>query len=439
MASIDIFPLSFNGVQPPLNLLSNIFSVTKGQKNFSYPLDLGTNPTFAHAIQFSIHDYTYPGLEQVATSLKDFYKSTNVDLTNIKNGALEQIQNINIGSSGLLGAAQGFLQPQSYSKIQLSPALASISLYMPDSLTTSYDSNYETLQMTDTLGLAGLFANSASDEAFKDLFQGKVNLAGSQNAREIASRLTGLGAANIPNAGINGAELTTALRQAFKQIPNPQIQLAYKGINLREFQFQFIFTPISEKEAITVDNIIKKFVYYSVPDLTGDLDSGQYLTPPQIFKIQFVYTGQNNILGAVTDIFKNTMTNIVGSQLVQSFSSTATGSPAKLFSIQDCVLTNVDVDYAPNGWAAYGDGYPVQTRLTLQFKEMELVTKKLVDSDQWNNDNPGSAASDISNMQNELWKKAAASSSITPRNDFTAYATNTLSAGNVLGQNSLLK
>ena len=49
---------------------------------------------------------------------------------------------------------------------------------------------------------------------------------------------------------------------------------------------------------------------------------------------------------------------------------------AKVFKVNDCVLENVNVDYAPNGWAAYNDGYPVQTRLTLQFKETQMLTKQ---------------------------------------------------------------
>ena len=41
----------------------------------------------------------------------------------------------------------------------------------------------------------------------------------------------------------------------------------------------------------------------------------------------------------------------------------------------DCVLTNIDVNYAPSGFAAHNDGAPVQTQLTLQFREIEVVTK----------------------------------------------------------------
>mgnify|MGYP006290532141 CR=1 FL=1 len=33
------------------------------------------------------------------------------------------------------------------------------------------------------------------------------------------------------------------------------------------------------------------------------------------------------------------------------------------------------VDYGPNGWVSYDDGYPLQITLTLGFKETDIVTK----------------------------------------------------------------
>ena len=38
--------------------------------------------------------------------------------------------------------------------------------------------------------------------------------------------------------------------------------------------------------------------------------------------------------------------------------------------IKRSVIENIDVNYAPNGWAAHEDGAPVQTTITIQFKEM---------------------------------------------------------------------
>jgi hypothetical protein len=44
-----------------------------------------------------------------------------------------------------------------------------------------------------------------------------------------------------------------------------------------------------------------------------------------------------------------------------------------LNKIKNCVITNIDVDYAPQGWSAHDDGVPVQTTLSLSFKELELI------------------------------------------------------------------
>jgi hypothetical protein len=39
-----------------------------------------------------------------------------------------------------------------------------------------------------------------------------------------------------------------------------------------------------------------------------------------------------------------------------------------------------DVNYSPNGWASHADGAPVQTTLTMNFKEIELVDRKKIES-----------------------------------------------------------
>ena len=42
--------------------------------------------------------------------------------------------------------------------------------------------------------------------------------------------------------------------------------------------------------------------------------------------------------------------------------------------VKKSVIESMDVNHAPNGWATHTDGTPVQTVLTLQMKEIELVT-----------------------------------------------------------------
>jgi hypothetical protein len=39
-----------------------------------------------------------------------------------------------------------------------------------------------------------------------------------------------------------------------------------------------------------------------------------------------------------------------------------------------CAITNVDVNYTPDGaWATYGDGSPVAIQLALSFQETKLL------------------------------------------------------------------
>ena len=168
---------------------------------------------------------------------------------------------------------------------------------------------------------------------------------------------------------------------------NPQTQLLFQGTDLREFTLQFILTPKTSSEAQTVKNICDSFAYFSLPGLSGSQvgGSGQYFTPPQVFKVQFQFLGgtgiTNTISNAIYSALNSTGLNVLTNALGNGGSSLITGgSPAKTFTIKDCVLLSVGVDYTPNGWATYQDGYPVQTVLSLRFRELTVFTKEDVNN-----------------------------------------------------------
>lgn len=106
----------------------------------------------------------------------------------------------------------------------------------------------------------------------------------------------------------------------------------------------FIFTPKSQQESDHVSAIINAFVYASTPTIIPD--GGMYFIPPSIFNMQFLMSAQNG--GIEND---------------------------RIFKVGNCVLEDVNVDYAPNGWAAYDGGAPLQTSLTLQFKEIQILDR----------------------------------------------------------------
>jgi len=134
---------------------------------------------------------------------------------------------------------------------------------------------------------------------------------------------------------------------------NPMLEMIYTTPAFREFRFDFMFYPRGEKEATEVQNIINRLHFHQAPEIES-AGSGFFLVPPSEFDILFYYNGAIN---------------------------------PNIPKISTCVLTSIDVDYAPNGFAAYevqGEvspqkgrtGMPVAIRLSLNFKETEIMTKQ---------------------------------------------------------------
>jgi hypothetical protein len=248
---------------------------------------------------------------------------------------------------------------------------------MPDTLNVQHDANYGEISMTEVLGPLGMVAQGYTDLQGKSASELKNSITSNPFAKAIAGNLFGAAAGKLP--GVNGSALGEIAKNALGIATNPQIQLLYRGIDLRTFSLSFVFTPKSSQEAQTTKDIIDTFTYYSVPGLASaaiDGNPGQYLIPPQLFNVKFVFLGNSGVAGSIGNIFSSALNNLGLNTLFANPTQTITGGKeAKIMNIQECVLTNVSVDYAPNGWAAYNDGYPIQTTLQLQFKETQILTK----------------------------------------------------------------
>jgi hypothetical protein len=98
---------------------------------------------------------------------------------------------------------------------------------------------------------------------------------------------------------------------------NPMLEMIYKSPNFRQFQFDFTFYPRDEKEALEVQKIIERLRFHQAPELAS---AQGFLIPPSEFDIKFYYGSSQN---------------------------------PNIPAIATCVLTNIDVNYAPNGFSAY--------------------------------------------------------------------------------------
>ena len=145
--------------------------------------------------------------------------------------------------------------------------------------------------------------------------------------------------------GIFGGQVTTnqLLARGSGEILNPNMELLFGGPSLRNFRFNFKFTPRNEKESQQVKLIIRAFKRNMAPQAQGGtLDSGNFfLKTPNVFNLRY-RTGRKN------HPFLN--------------------------RFKQCFLTSVNTTYTGEGiYSTYDDGTPVSTVLDLSFKEIQPI------------------------------------------------------------------
>jgi len=220
-----------------------------------------------------------------------------------------------------------------------------ISMYMPPSVKTSYKSNY-----TDTS--VGAFASNAIDaanaltgpgvtsEKFKESMTAAINQGAESSVRAVAREL--------------GGGILEKMEMEKGEIVSDRMELAFKGIDKREFQYDFKMMPRSKAEADEIAEIIFAFKFHMLPELGdsgGTVDkTGRNLKVPSTFDIQYMYINQENNY---------------------------------LHKISTCYLSSMDVTYGGSKYTTYdgnADGAPpVETNISLSFKEIELITRERVE------------------------------------------------------------
>lgn len=265
----------------------------------------------------------------------------------------ESFRNVgNLGGSLVSGAIAPFLDANADELIEQNFARRTrtiadtIALYMPNTLNFAQNQNYSPVGRNDLLsGSAAALSSSAG--LFNDPEKLVKNLSPFlvQSVRDYVGNLT-----RSPGT------IQAIFAREFGAV-NPRIETLYTSPEFRKFQFDFMFYPRSEAEALEVQKIIQKFQFHQAPEIKKGTGN-QFLVPPSDFNIEFYYNG----------VVNDNIPQIKG----------------------PCILESINVNYAPNGFRAYesyGDknspltpslgktGMPVGINMTLSFKEIEFMTK----------------------------------------------------------------
>ena len=219
-----------------------------------------------------------------------------------------------------------------------------IALFMPPQIQTTYTANY-----TDTTIGGG---TEAALNAFNEAVGGRLDRATDAFfATEVAFK-EGVEKLILATIGTVAPGLGGVREGAFAKsgaIISDRMELAFKGINKRQFQYTFKMIPRSQREADEIRNIIFIFKQNMLPEFVGGNRAGRRLRVPNTFDIQYMYKGNQN---------------------------------EYLHHISTCVLETMSVQYGGDRYRTFPGNFegapPVETQITLNFKEMELITRERV-------------------------------------------------------------
>ena len=244
------------------------------------------------------------------------------------------------------GVDSGYQAKGSTIKVQRAPTKrlkTQIAMYMPQQVNVTYGANYTDTEMGALTEEALNAYNNAIGGRFRSAFENVLNM-----DQGIAEQLQkGLLASIGVIPGFGGA------REAFEAkegaIISDRLELAFKGINKRVFQYTFKMIPKNPQEADEIRKIVFAFKANMLPEFVGGNRAGRRLVVPNTFDISYMYVGAENDY---------------------------------LHKISTCVLENMNVTYGGDRYKTFEgreDGaLPVETTITLNFKEMELITRERV-------------------------------------------------------------
>jgi len=234
--------------------------------------------------------------------------------------------------------------------------LKTVALYMPEDISTGYKANWSGKAFSN-LGRDAMASFGSTD--FGQLVQNSLNFTGdaaSMGIHNTGGKTIGSVISKITGEQISNNDIFGGLRGV---ILNPNVELLFGGIDLRNFQLRFKLVPRNKTEAGSIKEIINQFRKAMLPSfgngsdiallgIGNKNDANNFIKVPSVCKVNFMRGGSPN-----TDVPQYKM----------------------------CAITSVDINYTPDGtYATYGDGSMVAIELSLSFQETKLIFSSEVEN-----------------------------------------------------------
>ena len=192
-------------------------------------------------------------------------------------------------------------------------------------------------------GVAGVFGTKSVDD-FKNKLTSTANKIVDAAKSGTTQQMIQAGLINFAANSLLGKNNSNPTSRFAGAVFNSNIELLFEGISLRQaFSFSYDIVPRSEKEALEVKNIIKKFKIHGAAKKgrAGEGAAGLFLKAPEVFRIEYMSGRRPH---------------------------------PYLNRFKICALHNITVNYTGSGtYATYSDATPVHMTMTLTFQELTPI------------------------------------------------------------------
>ena len=221
-----------------------------------------------------------------------------------------------------------------------------IALYMPAQVQVTYGAKYTD---TEISALAGAIGQAVGDMTAGASLSDTYNKVVPMVTEGLQKKALLMGADLLDGIGISGVREAVEIGRA--EVIADRMQLAFKGVDRRSFQYTFKMIPRNSREADEIKKIVSAFKFNMMPEYKEG-ESRDTLNYPATFNIEYHYRGKENTY---------------------------------LNRVSECFLENMQVSYGGDRYKTFdphnNEGAPpVETSIVLAFKEIDVMHRqKMVD------------------------------------------------------------
>ena len=319
-----------------------------GSTILAYPKDIGDNPRFANYMLFTTYSMTPAKVKPVKPIMKQAGSPGS--------GGGGQVVD-KVATAKAQDSATAAKLDAAFEKMKGRPANRSflvndnipqskttIALYMPASVNAKYNMDFQESEI-------GVMSEAVMG-VIKQLQSGAgVGAALGSQAGNLGTGAMNMGL-NMLNQVLPGAKDLVAIERG--TIIAPRVEVMFRGIGKRSFEFQFTMIPKNEDETKQIYNIVREFKRAMTPSfrLNGSV---RELSFPDQFQIAYMHIDK-----------ENTFLNKIGRCYLESADVTYGG---------DKFITHepLDIKGGPSG------APPSKVALSLSFKEIETMDRSRIE------------------------------------------------------------